>query len=407
MRVGYKLQDKFDFGIFIPMIILICIGGIAIYSSTLNHFAVSGNFQKQIFWTLVSIAAFFVIYFLPRQTFKLSALPIYIGSIFFLAAVLFAGKTISGAKSWLSLGPFSFQPAEFAKVGTILFLSYWIGTRKRDINNIKDIAFALAIGFFPVLLILLEPDMGTAIVFIIVTVAMIFWGGINLFGLFVVLSPGIIVFASIFGVIPFIIALVFVFAALVVFKKDLFTSATIFVINVAAGFFFDYGFKLLKPHQQRRIETFVDPLADPLGSGYNALQAKVAIGSGGLFGKGFLQGSQTQLSFIPEQWTDFIFCVIGEEFGFIGSMIVLIAFVTIFLRLLKLAATLRDKFSSLIVLGILALLFTHFSINVGMNIGIAPVIGVPLPFVSYGGSSLLVNSVLIGIVLNIYRNRKQ
>jgi rod shape determining protein RodA len=236
---------------------------------------------------------------------------------------------------------------------------------------------------------------------------MIFWGGISLFGLFVVLSPGFVTFASLFGTVPLIFTLIVVLAILIYFKKDLFISTTVFVINIAAGFFFDYLYRILQPHQQKRIETFLDPNSDPLGAGYNALQAKVAIGSGGLIGKGFMEGNQTQLRFIPEQWTDFIYCVVGEEFGFIGSIIVIALFLVIFMRLLKLTSLARDKFSSLVIVGILVLLFVHFGINIGMNVGITPVIGLPLPFLSYGGSSLLVNMTLIGIALNIYKNRVQ
>jgi len=237
--------------------------------------------------------------------------------------------------------------------------------------------------------------------------AVIFWSGISLFGIFVVLSPGISLAASMFGVIPFIIELLLIITALYLFKKDLFNSFTIFVVNLASGFIFDYGFRLLRPHQQKRILTFLNPDSDPLGAGYNALQAKVAIGSGGFFGKGFLHGNQTQLRFIPEQWTDFIYCVIGEEFGFWGSALVIVFYLIIFLRLLKIASSIKNRFKSAIVIGILTLFFIHFAINIGMNLGITPVIGLPLPFMSYGGSSLLANFILLGIVFNIYRNRKQ
>ncbi|HEX2984895.1 MAG TPA: rod shape-determining protein RodA, partial [Ignavibacteriales bacterium] len=215
-------------------------------------------------------------------------------------------------------------------------------------------------------------------------------------------------FASMFGYGIFIGALVLILAALIYFKRDIFMSATVFIINVAAGFFFDFIFRSLSPHQQKRILTFLDPNADPLGSGYNAIQAKVAIGSGGFFGKGFLSGNQTQLRFIPEQWTDFIFCVVGEEFGFLGSIIVIGIFFVLFMRMYKTAVSTRDKdeFSNMVVIGVLAMFFAHFAINVGMTVGIMPVIGLPLPFISYGGSSLLVNVFLAGVVANIYRNRK-
>ncbi|MEG8947553.1 rod shape-determining protein RodA [Rosettibacter firmus] len=406
MKIEYKLNDKFDLIIFIPVILLITIGLIAIYSSTANHPTASGNFQKQLFFVVLSLIVFFIVYSLPQQTFKKFTIPAYIFSIFLLLLVLIMGKTVYGSKSWLSFGFIGFQPSEFAKIGTILALSYWLTNNDRDINNIKDIGIALIIGFLPVILILLEPDTGTAIVFAFITLFLIYWSGISLFGLFVVLSPGIVTFMSLFGTVPFVLSLVGVIIALILFRKDIFNSTIVFVINLGASFFFDYAYKLLKPHQQKRIAAFLDPSADPLGSGYNALQAKLAIGSGGLFGKGFMQGNQTQLRFIPEQWTDFIYCVIGEEFGFIGSVIVLTLFLIIFLRLLKLSSLAKDKFGVLIIVGFLCLLFSHFVINIGMNLGLTPVIGLPLPFLSYGGSSLLTNMILLGIVLNIYRNRK-
>jgi len=406
LQINYKLNDRFDLSVFFSVLILLVIGLLAIYSSTVNHPTASGNFQKQFFWAVISIVAFFIVYFLPQQLFKMSALPSYAVSLLFLILVLVIGKTVYGSKSWLSFGPFGFQPSEFAKLGTILCLAYWLSYKARDINNIKDIGVALSIGFVPILLILLEPDTGTAIVFSLITFSMIFWSGISLFGLFVVVSPGVVTVASLFGIIPFIISLIGVITALIFFKRDLFNSVTVFVMNLGASFFFDYAFKILKPHQQKRIESFLDPMADPLGSGYNALQAKLAIGSGGVFGKGFLEGNQTQLRFIPQQWTDFIYCVVGEEFGFIGSILVLILFLIVFMRLLKISNLAKDKFSILVTIGILSLLFAHFAINIGMNVGLTPVIGLPLPFLSYGGSSLLVDMVMIGIVLNIYRNRK-
>lgn len=406
MKINYNIQDRFDLAVFLPVVILIAFGLIAIYSSTLNLPSARGDFYKQVIFVGVSFFTFLLFYSLPHQTIKLIAIPFYSLSIFFLIAVLVVGKTVYGAKSWFGIGGFGFQPSELAKAGTILMLAYWLTYKSRDINNLKDLTIALGIGIVPIMLIMLEPDMGTSIVFGLVTLTLVFWSGISLFGLFVVLSPGFVIFASLFGTISFIGALLLIIAALFFFKRDLFNSITVFVINLASGFFFDFVFKILKPHQQKRIESFLDPTADPLGAGYNALQAKVAIGSGGLYGKGFLNGNQTQLRFIPKQWTDFIYSVIGEEFGFIGSVLVVILFAVIFIRLLNIASLAKDKFSVLIVVGVLSLLFSHFALNIGMDLGITPVIGLPLPFLSYGGSSLLVNMMLIGLVLNIYRNRK-
>ena len=401
-----KLEDRFDLALFISVILLIGIGLVAIYSSTYNHPTAKGNFNKQVYWVLFSFIAFFFFYFLPHKSFRYLSIYFYGGSLLLLIAVIAFGKVVYGAKSWVSLGPVGFQPSEFAKIGLIFFLAYWLSYKRRNINNLKDVGIALLIGFIPVALILMQPDLGTAIVFALITFVMIFWAGLNLFAFFVVVSPAVVVFVSLFGLPALIVTLILIILALFFFKRDLFTSITIFVYNLASAFVFDYLVKYLKPHQQKRIETFINPYADPLGAGYNALQAKVAIGSGGLLGKGFMQGSQTQLRFIPEQWTDFIFCVIGEEFGFWGSIITLTLFFIIFLRILNIVNSVKDDYSRLVLIGILTLIFVHFSINIGMNLGITPVIGLPLPFISYGGSSLMVNMILMGVVMNIYKNRR-
>lgn len=406
MRIDYKIQDKFDFGLFIPFILLMLIGLAAIYSSTLNHPVAGGNFEKQLVWAIIALIAFFIVYSLPTNSFKYFITPTYLLSIALLLVVLVAGKKVSGARSWLDLGAVGFQPSEIAKLGTILALSSFLSRKSADIDSFKDILFALTIGFVPVILILLEPDMGTAIVFGGMILTLIFWKGISLFSLFVVLSPGFVAVSALFGTYYFIGALIIVLVTMFFFKKDIFFSGSIFALNLGAGFFADYVYNALSPHQQKRIQAFLDPMADPLGAGYNSIQAKVAIGSGGIFGKGFLQGNQTQLQFIPEQWTDFIYCVIGEEFGFIGSVTVLILFMFLFVRLLKVASAAKDEFLSLVLIGILSIYFIHYIINVGMTVGILPVIGLPLPFVSYGGSSLLVNVIMLGIAANIYRTRK-
>ncbi len=407
MQINYKFKDKFDIWFFVPIILLLGIGLIAIYSATLNNPIAENNFTKQLIWVGTGIIVFFVIYFLPTNSFKNIAWPIYIFSILLLIIVVVMGKRVSGAKSWLYLGSsLGFQPSELAKISTILALSSFLSKREVDIESFKDILLSLAIGFIPIVLILLEPDMGTVLVFITIFITMIFWKGISLFGLFIVLSPGIVAISSMFGALPFIATLVIVAVILIFFKRGLIFSGSLFAINLASGFFTDYVFRALSPHQQIRIKSFLNPMSDPLGSGYNSIQAKLAIGSGGLFGKGFLKGNQTQLNFIPEQWTDFIYSVIGEEFGFIGTVITLVLFLWILLKILKVAITTKDEFLSLTIIGILSLFFIHFMINIGMAVGIMPVIGITLPLVSYGGSSLLVNMALLGIVANVYRTRK-
>jgi len=406
LRIDYKLQDKFDLGLFIPLILLYCLGLAAIFSSTINNPLANGNFEKQLIFGIGALIVFFITYSLPTNTFRFIAVPTYLLSLLFLLIVILIGRRIAGQKSWLHFGLIGFQPSELAKIGMIMGVSYFLSKRNTDIDTFKDILLSLAIGFIPVALILLEPDMGTVIVFIGTILILLFWKGISLFGMFVVLSPGVVAFASIFGKVYFVVALVVVAIGLFLFKKDLFFSGSIFAVNLGAGFFADYVFKALSPHQQLRIQSFLNPSADPLGAGYNSIQAKVAIGSGGFWGKGFLNGHQTQLQFIPEQWTDFIYCVIGEEFGFIGSIFVLVLFLILLMRIFKIAATTKDEFLSLIIIGIFSIFFIHLIVNIGMTVGIMPVIGIPLPFVSYGGSSLLVNMFMLGIVANVYRTRR-
>jgi len=407
LRISYKLNDRFDLTIFLSASLLVVFGLFAIYSSTQNTLTQKGNFDKQIISWGISLFVLFFIYALPTKTIRLAAVPSYILSILLLLVVLVIGRKIGGARSWIAFGGFSFQPAEFAKLSTLLFLSHFLSRAETDLENLKDIFIALMIGLSPVALIMLEPDLGSSFVFIGIFLALLFWKGISIFGLAVVLSPGIVAVASLFGPIYFVVAIILVIVILFYFKKDIFLSGSILALNIASGFFVDNFYNILSPHQQKRIQTFIDPNADPLGSGYNAIQAKVAIGSGGFWGKGFLHGNQTQLQFIPEQWTDFIFCVIGEEFGFIGSIIVISLFLVLFLRLLRLASFAKNEFLSLVIIGILTVFFVHFLVNVGMAIGILPVIGIPLPFVSYGGSSLLINMAMLGIILNIHRSRKE
>jgi len=407
VKGSHKLSDKFDFTIFFSTMLLITIGLLGIFSATNNNPTAQGAFQKQFIMALVALVIFFITYFLPARLYKSLATPSYILSIIILIAVLLMGHTVYGAKSWINLGPIGFQPSEFAKIGFIFMLSYLLTGERRNPNNIKDFLVLMFYSFIPIILILIEPDMGTVIVYLFILIAMLFWSGIDLFYVFVTLSPVVVLFASFFGIAAFLLAMIIVFALLLYFKRNIFINISIVIMNMAGAYLFDYAFQFLKPHQQKRIETFINPTSDPLGAGYNILQAQLAIGSGGIWGKGFLKGNQTQLSFIPKQWTDFIFSVPGEEFGFIGSVLIVLLFTIIFIRLLNIASQINDKFESLVVVGVLTLLLTHFTINIGMNLGVAPVVGIPLPFLSYGGSSLIINMFLLGVALNFYKNRRE
>ena len=240
MRIDYKLSDKFDFGIFIPVSLLIAIGLTAVFSSTFNHPTMSGNFNRQLVFGIAAFFVFFITYSIPTNAFKMISVPAYLFALVLLLVVLVIGRKTSGARSWLDIGPFGFQPSEFGKIGTILAMSLYLSRKNTDIESFKDILFSLAIGFVPVGLVLLEPDMGTSMVFIGLILTMIFWKGISLFGLFIVLSPGFVAISALFGFYYFIGSLALILIVLLLFKKDIFFSGSIFALNLAAGFFTDY-----------------------------------------------------------------------------------------------------------------------------------------------------------------------
>jgi len=408
MKINQKLFNEFEIGIVLCYIFLLIFGTLAIYSATLNNpFAVE-VFPKQIFFISLSFLILIAVYFLHPLYLKQLAIPIYVLSIIFLLVVLFKGKIVYGQKSWLQFGIFGFQPSELAKVGIVFLLAKLFSEKKIDPNTIQGLIIVAAVCLIPLVLVLLEPDMGTSLIIIFVIATMLFWNGLSLFGAFILSMPMICAFASFFGTYAILTVLFFVAAGIIYFKKDIFVSSSILALNVGAVFLPDFLMKFLKPHQQKRIMAFLNAELDPLGSGYNAIQAKTAVGSGGLLGKGFLKGSQTQLRFVPEQWTDFIFCVISEEFGFIGSVALIIAFIILLNRILKVALMIKDKdtFSSFVAMAAFAIIFAHFFINIAMSVGLLPIIGIPLTFVSYGGTSLLINTFLLASVLNIYKNRK-
>ncbi|MCK5572865.1 MAG: rod shape-determining protein RodA, partial [Bacteroidetes bacterium] len=233
-----------------------------------------------------------------------------------------------------------------------------------------------------------------------------YWGGASRFTLLALVAPGVVAIAALLGTTPFFITVIGLGILLYLTRENRVVAAAVFSLVVLIGISTQSIYDGLRPYQQKRIAAFLDPNVDPLGAGYNVVQSKVAIGSGGLLGKGYLQGTQTQLNFIPEQWTDFIFCVPGEELGFVGAATVLVLFVILLLRAVSLSTTVKSSFASFVTIGIAGVIGTHVLINVGMSLGLLPVIGIPLPFLSYGGSALLSSMMMMGILMNLYSNRK-
>ena len=381
-------------------------GLLAIFSAT--YTSGSDYFNRQLTFALFGILIMLVVsYILPKIIAK-GFYIFYIISLIMLVLVLFFGKKISGSKSWFSMGGFGIQPSEFAKFATIFALANYLSITEDGFKNVnRPLIFIKSCGFIllPVALIMRQPDMGTSLVFLSMTLPILFWAGLSPYVLFIIISPVFVILGAFFGMNFFIIALVLIAIVLLFFKRNVFLTAGILVVNFVIGFSFDSLYKKLEPYQQNRIKGVFDPTTDPLGSGYNVIQSKVAIGSGGLFGKGFLEGTQTQLKFIPEQWTDFIYCMIGEEFGFVGSVIILLLYMIIIFQLVNNAYLTKSRFLSVSCIGFASIILFHLVINIGMTIGIMPVIGIPLPLMSYGISSLLSFLVMMGIGMSAYRYR--
>ncbi len=381
-------------------------GLLAIFSAT--YTSGPDYFNRQLTFALFGILIMLVVSYIPPKIIAKGSYIFYIISLIMLVLVLFFGKKISGSKSWFSMGGFGIQPSEFAKLATILALANYLSTTEDGFKNVnRPLIFIKSCGFIllPVALIMRQPDMGTSLVFLSMTLPILFWAGLSPYVLFIIISPVFVILGAFFGMNFFIIALVLIAIVLLFFKRNVFLTAGILVVNFVIGFSFDSLYKKLEPYQQNRIKGVFDPTTDPLGSGYNVIQSKVAIGSGGLFGKGFLEGTQTQLKFIPEQWTDFIYCMIGEEFGFVGSVIILLLYMIIIFQLVNNAYLTKSRFLSVSCIGFASIILFHLVINIGMTIGIMPVIGIPLPLMSYGISSLLSFLVMMGIGMSAYRYR--
>ena len=323
-----------------------------------------------------------------------------------LVAVMFLGTSALGAQRWITIGGFNIQPSEFAKLGLIITLASLL--QARTASTIPTVVRTLAITAVPWALVFLQPDLGTSLVFGAITLGMLYWANANPGWLLLLISPVIsAVLFSVFLPAWFIWVAVLGVLAWRTLPWPRFGALGAIVINLVAGGLGHMLWELLKDYQKDRLILFLDPDKDPLGGGYHLIQSRIAIGAGEWWGRGLNQGTQTQLNFIPEQHTDFIFSAIGEELGFVGCFFVLLVFWLLCLRLIIIAQNAKDNFGSLLAIGVLSMLVFQVVINIGMTIGLAPVTGIPLPWVSYGRSALLTNFIAIGLVESVanYRQR--
>jgi len=431
------LFNKVDFVLIGAVLLAIIFGILMIYSAGFDSGEAlnKGLYKRQIVWAIIGLVLAGFLSTVNYRLFGLYALYIYGFCIFLLLVTAIFGQPIRGSSvRWLSFGFFSIQPSEFMKLGLVILLAKYFELKERDLKDFKELLIPSLLTLVPVLLIIKQPDLGTAAIFIPVLFTMLFVGGasvphlvsIVLIAAIAIVFPMLLTYwewegykgdnliIQLFGHVDvlFTIAGVLLFIAIIAFITHYFVNRKFlrriyipFTV-ISLGLFFSVVIQnWFKLYQKKRILVFLNPDLDPHGSGYNIIQSKIAIGSGGFFGKGFLKGTQTQLGFLPEKTSDFIFAVIAEEFGFIGAALVLILFGIILYRGIQIAFATRDKFGAILAAGIVSILFFQIFVNVGMVIGIMPVTGLPLPFFSYGGSNLLTVLLCVGILNNIYMNR--
>ncbi len=394
---------------------LVTTGLLALYSTTHGPAAeylsgtVQNNFYRQLMWIGVSAVGVGVILLLPVRVLRTLAYPIYGATVGLLVFALFFGVEVHGAKAWIALGPFRLQVSEFAKVGTVLAVAQLLS--ERHTHATQNLSYALkAAGLIvvPALLIVLQNDLGTALVFFGLVPIMLFWSELPIPVILLLVSPAIAGYLSLVYM-PAALGFAVIFTAAlwwVTGQRLIGVLAATFTGGVTAVVSFVLT-KILQPYQVDRLLSFTNPGAEKFrqGVGFHLVQSKAAVTSGGLWGMGFMQGTQTQGAYVPEQTTDFIFSVIAEEFGFVGAMIVIVLLAALLLRLIQLGADVKHPFGSIVAAGAVGVYLLHIFINIGMVTAMLPVIGLPLPFVSYGGSALLANTALLAIVLNTHMRR--
>lgn len=391
--------------ILISVILLLSFAGlIALHSIQTADANAKDFFNRQLIWVLLGSIAFVTATIINMDFFFRTSMLWYILSLIFLVLVKIKGVSGYGATRWIAIGPFNFQPSEMAKLTTLLFLSRYYVYERKNPNHPLNFLWSATIVGIPMILTLIQPDLGTSLVFAVMLLPILHWAGLNWVFLFCLFSLILVIVAS-FHLVAFFIIVTLSLMMLYASKQKNVLLLLMFVGYMLVGLATPVLWGSLKPYQQARIKVFLSPENDPKGAGYQIIQSKVAIGSGGLLGKGWHKGTQVRYGFLPERHNDFIFSVIGEEFGFAGSSMILVLYAILLLRILYIATRVKYRQNVLFVVGVFIILAFHFVVNVGMTIGLMPVTGLPLPFMSYGGTGMIINFTLAGIVNNIWSSR--
>ena len=407
-----RINDMLDWGLLLAVAGLLGIGLVSIYSAAYS-LGSDSIFMRQVFYAIAGTVAAVVLFYVPERVISSLAYPAYaIGLLLLIAVLTPLGHKVHGQQCWIQIGSFTFQPSEFAKISTLLAAGQYISRKGFSIRAIRNLLGLLSIFLIPIGLIMLQPDTGSATVFLAMLVGVYLWAGGDTFVLYTLVSIPFVATAALYGAlysnIYWFVALAALFClGTYMFRKPLAMTIVACVVVIGIGLAVEPVFENLEPYKQKRLITLFEPERNPRGEGYHVIQSILAVGSGGVTGKGFLQGTQTQLRYIPEQWTDFIFCVPTEEFGFIGGVLVISLLATVALRCFSIASLSRTPFSSIIAVGFGSLITYHTMVNIGMAVGLFPVMGIPLPFLSAGGTSLVANVACVGLLLHMYRQRKR
>ncbi|MEE2832828.1 MAG: rod shape-determining protein RodA [Candidatus Latescibacterota bacterium] len=403
------MRRELDLSLIVAMAMMIAFGVTMVYSAAGD----SDVWRNQALFALMSLVVAVAIVYVPDKLFYDLAYPLYVLGLLSLLAVLVWG-TGTPAR-WLSIGSARLQPSEFAKIATIMAIARFLGDQSVErVSGPRAVGLAVLLTALPMSLVARQPDLGTAVSFGAVLVPMLYWAGMRPLHVFFLAAPLLSVVFSFEPLwqdqAPIVFALFIIVSSVIIQLQlaRLWVTLTMLGVNLSAGLVTTYLWaNFLRGYQKARIMTFLDPESDPLGWGWNIIQSKIAIGSGGPTGKGFLEGTQTNYEFLPAAHTDFIFSVIGEELGFVGAVFVLSLFLFMIWRSLYIGTIANNRFASLVAVGMASMLTFHVFVNVGMTIGVMPVTGLPLPFLSYGGSSLLTNCIALGLLLHIYAHRHE
>ena len=413
-----QLSQKIDWTSVLAFAGLVIAGWLNIYAAEYDPdiarsiFDLSTSSGKQLIWIITSVAIAFTIFFFDYKFFDSFAYIIYGIVMALLLFIFIGGKEVAGSRSWIGIGGFGLQPSEFAKFATAFALAKYLDSATRKLSDLDTLGIAFAIILLPMVLTVLQGDTGTALVFAALVVPM-FREGMPPLLLIVAFSFFVVFILTLLVSQTVLLAGIAIITLLVLGLNARAPKRLVYIVAgavVVTGVIRSVDFILtdvLKPHQQKRVLSLVNPNIDPLGIGWNVTQSKIAIGSGGFTGKGFLEGTQTKFDFVPAQTTDFIFCTIGEEHGWIGSILMLALFTTLLLRLVYLAERQKSTFSRIFGYSVVGIIFFHFTVNIAMTIGLFPVIGIPLPFFSYGGSSLWTFTTLLFSFLKLDAHRMQ